>query len=126
MTGVHHRIEGSEQRADRRLSVQSRQPQARRASGQERPSSHELSQAFLFLPSPRLAHRALEPVSERNETRLVHHGSCSRRYSWASAEVFAGTRVPVKTLFEPLEANCTLDEFLEWFPRCTGRSPWKC
>ena len=30
--------------------------------------------------------------------------------------VFAGTRVPVKTLFEHLEANCTLDEFLEWFP----------
>lgn len=30
--------------------------------------------------------------------------------------VFAGTRVPVKTLFEHLESNCTLDEFLEWFP----------
>jgi uncharacterized protein (DUF433 family) len=30
--------------------------------------------------------------------------------------VFAGTRVPVKSLFEHLETNCTLDEFLEWFP----------
>lgn len=30
--------------------------------------------------------------------------------------VFAGTRVPVKTLFEHLEANCSLDEFLDWFP----------
>ena len=30
--------------------------------------------------------------------------------------VFAGTRVPVKTLFEHLEASCTLEEFLEWFP----------
>ena len=30
--------------------------------------------------------------------------------------VFTGTRVPVKTLFEHLEANCSLDEFLEWFP----------
>jgi uncharacterized protein (DUF433 family) len=30
--------------------------------------------------------------------------------------VFTGTRVPVKSLFEHLEANCTLDEFLEWFP----------
>jgi uncharacterized protein (DUF433 family) len=30
--------------------------------------------------------------------------------------VFTGTRVPVKTLFEHLEANCTLEEFLEWFP----------
>jgi uncharacterized protein (DUF433 family) len=30
--------------------------------------------------------------------------------------VFTGTRVPVKSLFEHLEASCTLDEFLEWFP----------
>ena len=33
--------------------------------------------------------------------------------------VFAGTRVPVKTLFEYLEANYTLDEFLECFPSVT-------
>ena len=30
--------------------------------------------------------------------------------------VFRGTRVPVKTLFEYLERNYTLDEFLECFP----------
>ena len=30
--------------------------------------------------------------------------------------VFKGTRVPVKTLFEYLEGNYTLDEFLECFP----------
>lgn len=30
--------------------------------------------------------------------------------------VFKGTRVPVKSLFEYLENNCTLDEFLECFP----------
>jgi len=30
--------------------------------------------------------------------------------------VFKGTRVPVKTLFEYLEANYTLGEFLECFP----------
>ncbi len=30
--------------------------------------------------------------------------------------VFAGTRVPVKTLFEYLEAGETLDEFLQQFP----------
>ena len=30
--------------------------------------------------------------------------------------VFAGTRVPVKSLFEHLEANCTIEEFLAWFP----------
>ena len=30
--------------------------------------------------------------------------------------VFKGTRVPVKTLFEYLEDNYTLEEFLECFP----------
>jgi uncharacterized protein (DUF433 family) len=30
--------------------------------------------------------------------------------------VFRGTRVPVKSLFEYLESNYTLDEFLECFP----------
>jgi uncharacterized protein (DUF433 family) len=30
--------------------------------------------------------------------------------------VFKGTRVPVKTLFDYLEDNYTLDEFLECFP----------
>jgi uncharacterized protein (DUF433 family) len=33
--------------------------------------------------------------------------------------VFQGTRVPVKTLFEYLEDNYTLDEFLECFPSVT-------
>lgn len=30
--------------------------------------------------------------------------------------VFKGTRVPIKTLFEYLENNYSLDEFLECFP----------
>lgn len=30
--------------------------------------------------------------------------------------VFKGTRVPVKTLFDYLERNYTLDDFLECFP----------
>lgn len=30
--------------------------------------------------------------------------------------VFRGTRVPVKTLFEYLENNYTIEEFLECFP----------
>ena len=30
--------------------------------------------------------------------------------------VFRGTRVPVRTLFEYLEDNYTLDQFLECFP----------
>ena len=33
--------------------------------------------------------------------------------------VFKGTRVPVKTFFEYLEDNYTLDEFLECFPSVT-------
>lgn len=33
--------------------------------------------------------------------------------------VFKGTRVPVKPLFDYLEANYTLDEFLECFPSVT-------
>jgi uncharacterized protein (DUF433 family) len=33
--------------------------------------------------------------------------------------VFTGTRVPVKTLFEYLENNYSLDEFLECFPSVT-------
>ena len=35
--------------------------------------------------------------------------------------VFAGTRVPVKTLFDYLEDNYSLDEFLECFPSVTRR-----
>jgi uncharacterized protein (DUF433 family) len=34
--------------------------------------------------------------------------------------VFRGTRVPARTLFEYLEDNYTLDEFLECFPSVTG------
>jgi uncharacterized protein (DUF433 family) len=30
--------------------------------------------------------------------------------------LFKGTRVPVKALFENLEAGATVDQFLEWFP----------
>ena len=33
--------------------------------------------------------------------------------------VFKGTRVPVKTLFEYLENNYPLEEFLEYFPSVT-------
>jgi uncharacterized protein (DUF433 family) len=33
--------------------------------------------------------------------------------------VFVGTRVPVKTLFEYLEDDYSLDEFLECFPSVT-------
>ena len=32
------------------------------------------------------------------------------------AWVFRGTRVPVRALFENLEAGATIGQFLEWFP----------
>jgi uncharacterized protein (DUF433 family) len=35
--------------------------------------------------------------------------------------VFKGTRVPVKTLFEYLERNYTLEDFLECFPSVTRK-----
>ena len=34
--------------------------------------------------------------------------------------VFKGTRVPVKTLFEYLEHNYSLEEFVKCFPSVTG------
>lgn len=37
----------------------------------------------------------------------------------SGAWVFTNTRVPVKALFENLEAGATVDEFLEWFPGVT-------
>jgi len=38
------------------------------------------------------------------------------------APVFKGTRVPIKTLFEYLENNYSLEEFLECFPSVTRES----
>ena len=35
------------------------------------------------------------------------------------AWVFKGTRVPVRALFENVEAGATVDQFLEWFPGVT-------
>lgn len=37
----------------------------------------------------------------------------------SGAWVFKGTRVPVKALFENLEAGATIDQFLTWFPGVT-------
>ena len=34
----------------------------------------------------------------------------------SGAWLFKGTRVPVKALFENLEAGASIEEFLEWFP----------
>ena len=37
----------------------------------------------------------------------------------SGAWVFGGTRVPVKALFENLEAGARIDDFLAWFPGVT-------
>ncbi len=37
----------------------------------------------------------------------------------SGAWVFRGTRVPVKALFENLEAGARITDFLEWFPGVT-------
>ncbi len=37
----------------------------------------------------------------------------------SGAWLFKGTRVPVATLFENLEAGATVDDFLEWFQGVT-------
>ncbi|HKG98964.1 MAG TPA: DUF433 domain-containing protein [Pyrinomonadaceae bacterium] len=37
----------------------------------------------------------------------------------SGAWVFKGTRVPVKALFENLEAGASIDQFLTWFPGVT-------
>lgn len=47
------------------------------------------------------------PAVERNADRV------------SGAWVFKGTRVPVRALFENLEAGAALDDFLTWFPGVT-------
>ena len=37
----------------------------------------------------------------------------------SGAWVFAGTRVPISALFENLEDNASLDDFVDWFPGVT-------
>lgn len=37
----------------------------------------------------------------------------------SGAWVFRGTRVPVKALFENLEAGARIDDFVAWFPGVT-------
>ncbi len=39
----------------------------------------------------------------------------------SGAWLFKGTRLPVKALFENLEAGATIDEFLELFPGVTHK-----
>jgi uncharacterized protein (DUF433 family) len=47
-----------------------------------------------------------------NQCPFVEHSPDKVSGAW----LFAGTRVPVKALFENLEDGATINEFLEWFP----------
>jgi uncharacterized protein (DUF433 family) len=47
------------------------------------------------------------PAVERHPGRL------------SGAWVFAGTRIPISALFENLEDDASLQEFVEWFPGVT-------
>ena len=52
--------------------------------------------------------------------RATEQGPIFRNPNIAGGKpVFAGTRVPVRILFEYLEAGDNLDEFLEGFPTVT-------
>ena len=67
--------------------------------------------------APRLRSKS---EAERGDTmaRTTPLVTRSRDRAWG-ATVFAGTRVPVDTMYEYLEAADTLDEFLRQFPTVT-------
>ena len=50
-----------------------------------------------------------------NNCDAVKQGSQRMSGAW----LFAGTRVPVTSLFENLEAGATINEFVAWFPGAT-------
>jgi uncharacterized protein (DUF433 family) len=59
-------------------------------------------------------------VSEEYARTMLDWSRCSAVERQAGkvsgAWLFKGTRIPVKALFENLEAGARVDEFLEWFP----------
>jgi uncharacterized protein (DUF433 family) len=54
-------------------------------------------------------------MSDWNSCAAVERSSDRLSGAW----VFRKTRVPVKALFENLENEATVDQFLEWFPGVT-------
>jgi predicted Fe-S protein YdhL (DUF1289 family)/uncharacterized protein (DUF433 family) len=60
-------------------------------------------------------HGAIAPETTMDVRRIVH----SDPEILGGVPVFVGTRVPVKTLYDYLEAGDTLDEFLDDFPAVT-------
>ena len=51
-------------------------------------------------------------MNDWNECQAVERDPQRVSGAW----IFHGTRVPVRALFENLEAGATVDDFLEWFP----------
>jgi uncharacterized protein (DUF433 family) len=56
------------------------------------------------------------PASHLGDNRLVSHAITKDPETMHGIPVFKGTRVPVQTLFEYLESDETLEDFLEGFP----------
>ena len=57
----------------------------------------------------------IEPMLDWNDCVAVERIPGKVSGAW----LFKGTRVPVRALFENLEAGARVDEFLEWFPGVT-------
>jgi len=88
---------------------------AGRGSGKKRSSAR-------MRPAPQAP-----PCALANHRRAVHPSPCMNASDLIQSDpeilggtpVFKGTRVPVRTLFEYLERDYTLDQFLECFPTVT-------
>ena len=57
----------------------------------------------------------MKPVLEWDQCVAVERVPAKVSGAW----LFKGTRVPVRALFENLEAGARVDDFLEWFPGVT-------
>jgi uncharacterized protein (DUF433 family) len=75
--------------------------------------------------SPKPVHPASPLTAEDLEGDLIQCGNSLFGIVWINPErlsgapCFAGTRVPIETLFDYLEGGETLEEFLEGFPPVT-------
>ena len=61
----------------------------------------------------------MKAVSQQTKPTALGDYIVTDREILGGEPVFRGTRVPVASLFEHLESDCSLDEFLENFPTVT-------
>jgi uncharacterized protein (DUF433 family) len=61
----------------------------------------------------------MKTTANRTEAAALSDYIVTDREILGGEPVFRGTRVPVASLFEHLESDCSLDEFLENFPTVT-------